>query len=102
MRVRRLVTGHSAEGKATVASDTMVEGITVALVPGLEFHRLWGGDAAPTFPDSGSLLPHTQYFPPVGGFRFGLFTVPPRSVARQAPADQDAALRFRVRRLRGM
>lgn len=93
MKVRRVVTGHDADGRATVASDTMVEGITVSLVPGLEFHRLWGGDAAPVFPDDGAVRPHPQYFPPVGGFRFGLFTIPPASVARHRPADQAAAVK---------
>ena len=81
MKVRRVVTGHTAEGKATVASDTMVDPITTALVPGMEFHRLWGGDAAPVFPDDGSPRPSEQYFPPLGGFRFAIFTVPPGSRA---------------------
>ena len=50
MNVRRVVTGHTAEGRATVASDTLVEPITTALVPGMAFHRLWGGDRPPVFP----------------------------------------------------
>jgi mannose-6-phosphate isomerase-like protein (cupin superfamily) len=102
MKVRRVVTGHTAAGKATVASDTMVDGITVSLIPGLEFHRLWGGDSIAVFPDDGSPPPHTQYFPPVGGFRFGLFTVPPASVARHTPADQGAALREFEEKLPGL
>jgi hypothetical protein len=51
MKIRRVVTGHRPDGKATVASDTQVEPVTVALLPGMEFHRLWGADSAPTFPD---------------------------------------------------
>src|SRR5215475_3810034 len=80
MKIRRVVTGHTHDGKAIVASDTEVDGITVALMPGMEFHRLWGADTAPIFPDRGSPYPSGAYFPPVGGFRFGLFTVPPDSV----------------------
>jgi mannose-6-phosphate isomerase-like protein (cupin superfamily) len=102
MRVRRVVTGHTKDGKATVSSDTLVDGVTVALVPGLEFHRMWGGDRAPSFPDDGSPLPHTQYFPPVGGFRFGLFTIPPASVARVPPADREAAVREFEEKLPGL
>jgi mannose-6-phosphate isomerase-like protein (cupin superfamily) len=87
MKVRRVVTGHTGDGKATVASDTAVDAITVGLIPGWEFQPLWGADDAPTFPDDGSARPAPAYFPPVGGFRFGLFTVAPESVA--LPEDFD-------------
>ena len=50
MKVRRVVTGHTRDGKATIASDTKVEGTTVSLIPGWEFHRLWGADQTVTFP----------------------------------------------------
>jgi hypothetical protein len=40
-----------------------------------------GADETPTFPDDGSPQSEAAYFPPVGGFRFGLFTVAPDSVA---------------------
>ena len=92
MKVRRVVTGHTGDGKATVASDTEVDAITLDLLPGMEFHRLWGADEAPTFPDDGSSRPGAAYFPPVGGFRFGLFTVPPQSHA--LPENFDFQLAF--------
>jgi hypothetical protein len=93
MLVRRVVTGHDAEGKAVVASDTRIDGVRPLLTPGIEFHRLWGGDGAPTFPDDGSEPGHRDYFPAVGGFRFGMVTVPPASqAAGAAPADISAAL----------
>lgn len=88
MRVRRVVTGHDADGKAVFASDEEVEPITVSIAPGQEFHRLWGADEPPSFPDDGSMPAQPTYFPPVGGFRFGLFTVPP---ATTLPADIDLA-----------
>jgi len=84
------VTGHSPDGKAVFASDEEVEPVTVALLPGLQFHRLWGGDEPSTFPDAGTQPPHEQYFPPVGGFRFGLFTLPPASTA--GPQEIDMAV----------
>src|SRR5262249_25513347 len=92
MKIRRVVTGHTADGKATVTSDTDVDALSVALLPGMEFHRLWGADFAPTFPDDGSPYPSLTYFPLLGGFRFGLFTLPPDGVAA-APVDVEAALK---------
>lgn len=88
MNVRRVVTGHTADGKSVFASDEEVQPVTAALLPGSEFHRLWGGDEAPTFPDDGSLPAHATYFPPVGGYRFGLFTLPPANQSGP-PADLD-------------
>ncbi len=69
MQVRRVVTGHTANGKATIASDQKVDGITVDIIPGWEFHTLWGADEPVKFPDDGSPRPYSKYFPPVGGFR---------------------------------
>jgi mannose-6-phosphate isomerase-like protein (cupin superfamily) len=97
VNVRRVVTGHGRDGKSIVVSDVKVEPITASLVPGAEFHRLWGGDTAPTFPDSGAMPSYSTYFPPVNGFRFWFFSLPPGSrAASEAPAatltDPSAAL----------
>jgi mannose-6-phosphate isomerase-like protein (cupin superfamily) len=103
MHVRRVVTGHDAAGRAVFASDEEVAPITLSLLPGMEFHRLWGADAVPTFPDVGSRPDAVRYFPPVGGFRFGLFSVPPDGGVG-APADLDvgAALTEFDQKLPGM
>jgi mannose-6-phosphate isomerase-like protein (cupin superfamily) len=87
MKVRRVVTGHDRNGKAVFASDQQVDPVTPALWPGYEFNGLWGADQAPTFPDDGSPTAQSSYFPPVGGYRFGVFTIPPGTVV--APADLD-------------
>jgi len=92
MGIRRVVTGHDEAGKAIVADDTEVEPITSAIVPGYEFFRLWGGDEPGRFPDDGTSPPAEQYFPPLGGFRFGLFTVPPDSEGSLEDIDFEAAL----------
>lgn len=93
MDVRRVVTGHDADGKAVFVSDGAVAPTVLSLLPGSEFHQLWGGDEAPHFPDDGSQPPAGQYFPPVGGFRFGFFTVPPDGGAGTPPdLDFDAAM----------
>ncbi len=102
MGIRRVVTGHSADGKAIVASDEVIEPIELALLPGFEFFRLWGADTAPQLPDSGAPLAHAQYFPPVGGFRFGLFTVPPATEVLTGDLDIGAALAAMEASLPGM
>jgi mannose-6-phosphate isomerase-like protein (cupin superfamily) len=89
MKIRRVVTGHDSEGKAVFADDSLVEPITPDLLPGYEFHRLWGHDEKSTFPDDGSPPPAVSYFPPVDGSRFAVFTVPPDDTA--LPDDFDVA-----------
>ena len=88
MKIRRVATGHDKDGRAVFVSDEMVAPVTLALLPGSEFHRLWGADSTVTFPDDGSRPDAEHYFPPVGGFRFGFFTIPPDGGAG-APADID-------------
>lgn len=80
MTVRRVVTGHR-DGKAVFASDVQLPALTAAMMPGADFYRLWGGDDAPTFPDDGAERPQPAYFPGVGGYRFGIFTLPPAGTA---------------------
>jgi len=75
--VRRVVTGHDGAGKAVFVSDDLVEPVTTGLSPSSAFHQLWGGDATPAFPDDGAHPAPTTYFPSVGGFRFGMFALPP-------------------------
>ena len=102
MKVRRVVTGHDRDGKAVFASDEEVDPLTLALMPGAEFHRLWGADQAPDFPDGGSPTEQPSYFPPVGGYRFGLFTVPPATVSAPAELDLQAALAEMDEKLPGL
>jgi mannose-6-phosphate isomerase-like protein (cupin superfamily) len=90
MDARRVVTGHDANGKAVFVSDELVEPVTLALLPGSEFHQIWGSDRTVSFPDDGSRPSASEYFPPLGGFRFGFFTIPPDN-GRGAPADLDMA-----------
>ena len=83
--VRRVVTGQTTDGKSVFVSDDEVEATTVALVPGMEFHLMWGADEIPALPTDGSEPTHHAYFPPPGGYRFGFFTVPPEG--GEVPAD---------------
>ncbi len=77
MDVRRVVTGHDESGKSVFVSDEAVGPRSPVLLPGSEFTLLWGGDQTPQFPDDGSMPNWHTYFPPVGGFRFSMFTLPP-------------------------
>jgi mannose-6-phosphate isomerase-like protein (cupin superfamily) len=71
-----VVTGHDASGRSVFVSD---EAVAPQATTG--FHRLWGGDETPHFPDHGALPDHHTYFPPIGGFRFGMFSLPPATTA---------------------
>ena len=95
--VRRVVTGHDADGKAVFVSDGPVEPVMTALSASSAFHQIWNGDRAPRFPDDGARPAPTTYFPPVGGFRFGMFTLPP---ADEPPPGPDVDLADAVAQLR--
>jgi hypothetical protein len=88
MTVRLLVTGVDEDGKSVFTSDNEVPAATVALVPGAEFHRLWGADDSPKLPLDGSPTSQPAFFPPPGGYRFLYFNVPP---AASVPEDTDIA-----------
>ncbi len=84
MGIRRVVTGHTKDGKATFVSDTIVE-----QVPGRPL-MLWGAEEPVTFPDDGSPPNFTASdFPSVGGFRFGIFIVPPYSDPQAIGAREE-------------
>ena len=89
MGVRRVVTGYDEEGRSVFASDEEVDPVIVALQSDAPFYRLWGSDATPTFPDDGSRPAESTFFPPVSGFRFGMFTVPPDTEAVEMPSDAE-------------
>lgn len=86
--VRRVVTGHRADGKSIIASDTAVEGITMPGSSGTILNPLWGTDETLSYPDDGSEPRHRDWFPPVGGCRFIEFVLAPDSTP---PTDVDPA-----------
>jgi mannose-6-phosphate isomerase-like protein (cupin superfamily) len=92
MRVRRVVTGQTADGRSVFVSDEEVEPTTVELLPGAEFHRLWGSDATVQLPTDGAAPTAPGYFPPASGFRFAMFTLAPNSATRPEDLDLGAAL----------
>ena len=102
MDMRRVVTGQDAEGKAVFVSDEAVAPVTPALLPGYEFHQIWGSDDRVPLPTAGTRPDAPRYFPPPAGFRFGLFTVAPASEQLDAGVDIAAALAEFEAKLPGM
>ncbi len=76
---RRVVTGHRADGKSIVASDSAVKGVAVPGLAGVYLTTLWGADTAIRYPDAGDEPAHPAWFPPVGGARFIEFILAPDS-----------------------
>jgi hypothetical protein len=102
MNIRCVVTGRDPAGKSVFAKDSAVEPITLALLPGFEFHRLWGADAPQQLPSDGTPPPHPRYFPPLGGFRFGFFSLPPHTEKLSASTDLAAGFVELQSKLPGM
>ncbi len=65
MQVRKVVTGHDADGRAVIARDEKIDGMPI---PGLgELVFLWSADEPATYPNSGDNPAAPALFPPVGG-----------------------------------
>ncbi|OPC77073.1 cupin [Embleya scabrispora] len=92
MEIRRVVTGHDAEGRSRVVDDRAVEPITSELMPGCAAYRLWGRDERPTFPDDGSPRPARAWYPPQDGSRFMINVIAPGEPAPPSDLDTRAAL----------
>jgi mannose-6-phosphate isomerase-like protein (cupin superfamily) len=74
--VRCVVTGQMKSGKSVIVSQAPVPPVTVALMPGYEFYRLWGNDDHPVLPSDGTPTEQAPWFPPKHGFRFAMFDHP--------------------------
>ena len=97
-----VVTGQTQSGKSVIVSHAPVEPITVAMLPGYEFYRLWGSDAVPALPSDGTPTAQPRYFPPKNGFRFGIFTIPPATSVRAEKAPTPAMLEETRQKLPGL
>ena len=102
MDINCVVTGRNQSGKSVIIRNKPIQPVTLALLPGYEFHRLWGSDSTPELPSDGTLPPHSRYFPPAGGFRFAFFTIPPEATARLDETDVASALAEIQQKLPGM
>jgi mannose-6-phosphate isomerase-like protein (cupin superfamily) len=92
VNVRRVVTGQDSGGKAIVVDDSVVEP-TAAALSSTTYHELWRADELPTFPAAGQNGTKTTFFPPVGGYRFFILTLPPgEGHADIADLDLEASI----------
>lgn len=85
MGIRRVVTGHTPDKKATVVDDSIVEQY-------YGFSVIWGADETLTFPDEGLPPSYTKFYPPAGGFRFTFTTIYPQSKTAPDPEKQKVFL----------
>lgn len=99
MKIRNVVTGHDPHGHAVVVQDREIEATCLQLMPGLAFHMMWSTAGIAAFPNDGREEPSPTYFPPPGGTRFLVFTIPatrgpptPGTDLAKARAEADAVL----------
>jgi hypothetical protein len=100
--IRRVVTGTNADGRAVIASDTVLEADGVAMMPGAGFVSLWGDDQPPTLPTAGDRPGYNTWFPPPGGYRVEQITIPPSSTPAPAGLDMAAAAAEMEKKLPGL
>src|SRR5258708_37271829 len=92
MKVRTVVTGHNAKGRAVFVRGEKVDGTPV---PGLgELAFLWNADEPATYPNAGNNPAAPGIFPPLGVIRFIIGTYfPGDCIAPQAtpafPLEDD-------------
>jgi len=90
--VRRVVTG-TTDGVSHVVRDDVLQTVTVSAIPGYAWHRLWSFYVPPTDPPGAEVEGPLAHFPPPGGIRFNLYTVPPQqsqaSPALSAEAERE-------------
>lgn len=82
--------------------NTPIKPVSLALLPGYEFHRIWGSDSVPELPSDGTPPPQPRYFPPKSGFRFAFFTILPDTATSVDQIDIASALEEIQLKLPGM
>jgi mannose-6-phosphate isomerase-like protein (cupin superfamily) len=88
MGVRRVVTGHTADGVAVFVSDEEVPPTPFG-EGGSQTTRLWGRDDVARFPDDGRPPPYEALFPPVGGTRWAVLELAPGADAQHHAVVRD-------------
>lgn len=105
--MRRVVTGHDAQGRAVFISDQQAPRQIDNAAGGLSITELWGNETTPRIPvaqEDPTLKPHL-YFPQPAGSRFVLVRWPAPAAAEQAAArgvDLQAAAAAFLAQLPGL
>jgi mannose-6-phosphate isomerase-like protein (cupin superfamily) len=92
MGTRIVVTGQRADGKSVIVSDRVL----APSQAGIGVTPLWAADEAPRFPISGEAQPAPTMFPPLGGYRFIMMTIPPDAQKGEPIAGDGMGERARV------
>src|SRR5439155_2809203 len=83
MKVRTVVTGHDAKGRAVFVRDEQVDGMPI---PGLgELAFLWNANEPATYPNEGNNPAAPGIFPPLDGIRFIIGTYSPGAFIAPEP-----------------
>ena len=86
MKVRAVVTGHDAKGRAVFVRDEQVDGMPI---PGLgELAFLWNANEPATYPNAGKNPGAPGIFPPVGGIRYIIGTYLPGKFIAPEPTHE--------------
>ncbi len=94
--MRRIVTGHNAEGKAVIVSaDAPPNIIPFAAVPGTVFYEIWNTNQSPAPIDNGAdpTLRPLQLHPTPQGSIIRFVDIPPDTIQNQV-SDADIAAAF--------
>jgi len=102
MDIYCVVTGQNESGKSVIMRNMPIKPVSIDLLPGYEFHRIWGSDSIPELPSDGTPPPQPRYFPSKNGFRFGFFTIPPDTKTSVDQIGTATALEEIQRKLPGM
>ena len=102
MKIRCVVTGQTESGKSVFVTDTAMEPVTLGMLPGFEFHRMWGSETTVQLPSDGKTRLPARYFPASEGFRFGFFTLPPATQTFAQDVDIASGLAELQEKLPGM
>lgn len=96
---RRIVTGHDADGKAIILSDTSPERTYMIGGPmGAKFHEVWSTLQSPALIDSASGEPEETGLvlaPPKGGTRIRVIDFPPEGEAIRNLTQDEASEHFK-------
>jgi mannose-6-phosphate isomerase-like protein (cupin superfamily) len=90
---RMIVTGHTHDRGAHIASEHRVSPTLPALYRGNALYRAWGSDDIPTAPNNGTVAPYRSFYPDTrGALRVIYATILPRHELRPTPVDPSAAI----------
>lgn len=91
--IRRIVTGHDAEGRSTILFDGPAPNVRKRKAAGWTSTTLWSTDTAPAaYADADRSLDVAAVPPPPRGTIFRIVEFPPESAADDAGGDRNAAV----------